>query len=39
MVIPVGDEVNDLGYNHMFTEMFQCVEKGAQPKELFMMAM
>jgi len=34
-LFPVGDEVNDLGYNHMFTEMFQCVEKGAQPKETF----
>ena len=34
-LFPVGDEVNDLGYNHMFAEMFQCVENGSQPKETF----
>jgi len=34
-LFPVGDEVNDLGYNHMFTEMFRCVENGTQPKETF----
>jgi predicted dehydrogenase len=34
-LFPVGDEVNDLGYNHMFTEMFRSVENGSQPKETF----
>ncbi len=34
-LFPVGDEVNDLGYNHMFTEMFKCVEDGTQPTETF----
>lgn len=34
-LFPVGDEVNDLGYNHMFTDMFNSLEKGSQPKETF----
>jgi predicted dehydrogenase len=34
-LFPVGDEVNDLGYNHMFTEMFNCIEKGNAPRETF----
>jgi predicted dehydrogenase len=34
-LFPVGDEINDLGYNHMFTDMFNAVEKGVQPKETF----
>ncbi|HNP24177.1 MAG TPA: Gfo/Idh/MocA family oxidoreductase [Panacibacter sp.] len=34
-LFPVGDEVNDLGYNHMFTEMFDCIEKGTEPRETF----
>ena len=34
-LFPVGDEVNELGYNHMFTDMFQSIEKGVQPKETF----
>ena len=34
-LFPVGDEVNELGYNHMFTDMFQSIEKGIQPKETF----
>ena len=34
-LFPVGDEVNDLGYNHMFTEMFNCIETGRQPREDF----
>lgn len=34
-LFPVGDEINDLGYNHMFTEMFNCIENGTQPKEDF----
>ena len=34
-LFPVGDEVNDLGYNHMFTEMFKSIEKGVDPRETF----
>ena len=34
-LFPVGDEMNDLGYNHMFTDMFTSMEKGIQPKETF----
>jgi len=34
-LFPVGDEVNDLGYNHMFTDIFNSLEKGVAPKETF----
>jgi predicted dehydrogenase len=34
-LFPVGDELNDLGYNHMFTDMFNSLEKGSAPKETF----
>jgi len=34
-LFPVGDEMNDLGYNHMFTDMFNAMEKGIEPKETF----
>jgi predicted dehydrogenase len=34
-LFPVGDELNELGYNHMFTEMFGSIEKGIPPKETF----
>jgi predicted dehydrogenase len=34
-LFPVGDEVNDLGYNHMFTDMFSSYEKGGTPRETF----
>ncbi len=34
-LFPVGDEVNDLGYNHMFTDMFSSIEKGLAPRETF----
>jgi predicted dehydrogenase len=34
-LFPVGDEINELGYNHMFTEMFSCVEKNIAPRETF----
>lgn len=34
-LFPVGDELNDLGYNHMFTDMFEAIEKGISPKETF----
>ena len=34
-LFPVGDEINDLGYNHMFAEMFNCMENGTEPRETF----
>lgn len=34
-LFPVGDEINDLGYNHMFAEMFDCMENGKAPRETF----
>ncbi|MBA2762371.1 MAG: Gfo/Idh/MocA family oxidoreductase [Segetibacter sp.] len=34
-LFPVGDELNDLGYNHMFMDMFNAIEIGAEPKETF----
>jgi predicted dehydrogenase len=34
-LFPVGDEVNDLGYNHMFTDMFDAAEKGEEAAETF----
>jgi predicted dehydrogenase len=34
-LFPVGDELNELGYNHMFTDMFNALEKGKDPKETF----
>jgi predicted dehydrogenase len=34
-LFPVGDELNELGYNHMFMDMFNALEKGVQPKETF----
>lgn len=34
-LFPVGDEVNELGYNHMFTDMFDSVENKSQPRETF----
>jgi len=34
-LFPVGDELNDLGYNHMFTDVFNALEKGTAPKETF----
>jgi predicted dehydrogenase len=34
-LFPVGDELNELGYNHMFNDMFNAIEKGASPKETF----
>jgi predicted dehydrogenase len=32
---PVGDEINELGYNHMFSDMFSSLENGKAPKETF----
>src|ERR1700754_4398363 len=34
-LFPVGDELHDLGYNHMFTDVFNALEKGKKPKETF----
>jgi len=34
-LFPVGDEHNDLGYNHMFRDMFQSIEEGKTPRETF----
>ncbi len=34
-LFPVGDEINDLGYNHMFTDMFNAMEEGRDPRETF----
>jgi predicted dehydrogenase len=34
-LFPVGDELNELGYNHMFADMFDSMEKGRAPKETF----
>ncbi|WP_121356281.1 Gfo/Idh/MocA family protein [Flavisolibacter nicotianae] len=34
-LFPVGDELNELGYNHMFLDMFSAFEKGRAPKETF----
>lgn len=32
---PVGDELNELGYNHMFADMFNALEAGKEPNETF----
>jgi len=34
-LFPVGDEVHELGYSHMFTDMFNAIENKAQPSENF----
>jgi predicted dehydrogenase len=34
-LFPVGDELNELGYNHMFMDMFNAYENGRPPKETF----
>ena len=34
-LFPVGDELNELGYNYMFMDMFNSMEKGVEPKETF----
>jgi len=34
-LFPVGDEVHELGYNHMFADMFDAIEQGTQPLETF----
>ncbi|MBD1395493.1 Gfo/Idh/MocA family protein [Mucilaginibacter glaciei] len=34
-LFPVGDEVNELGYNHMFTDMFEAIDGHREPTETF----
>jgi predicted dehydrogenase len=34
-LFPVGDEVHELGYSHMFTDMFDAIENNRQPNENF----
>lgn len=34
-LFPVGDELNELGYNHMFMDMLNSLEQGNAPKETF----
>lgn len=34
-LFPVGDELNELGYNHMFMDMFCSMENNKAPKETF----
>lgn len=34
-LFPVGDEVNELGYTHMFIDVFDALDKGAEPMETF----
>ncbi len=34
-LFPVGDEVHELGYSHMFTDMFDAIDSGRQPNETF----
>ncbi len=34
-LFPVGDEVNELGYAHMFTDMLNALDAGRMPTETF----
>lgn len=34
-LFPVGDEVHELGYNNMFSDMFNSIEEGKKPTEDF----
>lgn len=34
-LFPVGDEIQELGYNHMFDDMFSAYENGREPVETF----
>ncbi len=34
-LFPVGDEVHELGYSHMFTDMFDAIDNKKQPAETF----
>jgi hypothetical protein len=34
-MFPVGDEVTELGYVHMFTDMFEAIDADTEPRETF----
>ncbi len=34
-LFPVGDEVSELGYVDMFSDMFRAIDSGSQPQETF----
>ncbi len=34
-LFPVGDEVHELGYTHMFVDMFNALDAGSNPMETF----
>jgi hypothetical protein len=34
-LFPVGDEVTELGYVHMFTDMLDALDRGTEPMETF----
>lgn len=34
-LFPVGDEAHELGYPHMFTDMFDAMEENREPRETF----
>jgi predicted dehydrogenase len=34
-LFPVGDEVSELGYTDMFSDMFRALDNGGQPRETF----
>ena len=34
-LFPVGDESHELGYPHMFTDMFSAIEENREPLESF----
>src|SRR4030095_11945432 len=34
-LFPVGDELSELGYVDMFTDMFNAMDSGQQPRETF----
>ena len=34
-LFPVGDEVHELGYTHMFVDMFNALDNGKEPMETF----
>lgn len=34
-LFPVGDEVHELGYSHMFTDMFDAIDQQREPAETF----
>ena len=33
-LFPVGDEAHELGYPHMFTDMFDSIDQGRPPQEI-----